>query len=129
MSYLNTARERYGNAQGTVTTRRWPRLAPLFRGGHASCPRCQTAVQFTGAAPASRGEELVKKVAGDRQAVPLHWLEDRLADALYREELRQGAWMTDIGLWGDTVFRQEAARMLAGVRREFGRLARQDEGE
>ena len=84
-------------------------------------------VRLTGAAPSNPAEALIKKVAGDRQAVAFHWLEGQLAEGLYRAELRQGAWLLDIGVWGATVFRREAASMLVAMRPEFGRLAPEDE--
>ena len=114
--------------QGTTTARLWRRLAPLLFRGHTPCPWCHVQVRLTGAAPGNSAEALIKKVAGDRQAVAFHWLEGQLAEGLYRAELRQGAWLLDIGVWGGTVFRQEAASMLAAMRREFGCLVPADEG-
>lgn len=127
MSYLDTTGEGCGKTQGTTTARLWRRLAPLLFGGHVPCPRCHVQVRLTGTAPGNPAEDLIKQVAGDRQAVAFHWLEGQLAEGLYRAELRQGAWLLDIGVWGATVFRREAASMLVAMRPEFGRLALEDE--
>lgn len=50
---------------------------------HAPCPGCHVLMQFTGEPSANPSEDLIKQVAGDRRSVSLHWLEERIAEALY----------------------------------------------
>ena len=100
----------------------WRRFAPSLLRGHAPCLRCQVCVQFTGKPPCNPSEDLIATLAGGRQSVPIHWLEGRVADALYDAALRGGAWAADIGVWGPDAFRDEAVCLLGDVRPEFGRL-------
>ncbi len=104
---------------------KWPMLA-LFR-GHAPCPGCHLQVELTGESPGNPAEELVKKIVGSRRLVPFHWLEERIAEALYYTALRQGTWVIDIGLWGPAAFHREATRILVGMRPKFGFLTEENE--
>ncbi|MBI4288674.1 MAG: hypothetical protein HY671_09635 [Chloroflexi bacterium] len=91
---------------------------PFFR-GHGICSKCHLRVEFTGVPPGNPAEELIAKVAGSRRSVSLHWLEERLADALYYAELDKGGGVNDIGVWGCAVFCKESARMIGEMRPEF----------
>lgn len=79
-------------------------------------------MEFTGAAPENPSEALIEKIVRGRRTVPLHWLEEQVAQALYETELRQGGSAIDIGLWSPAVFREESARLLAEIRPQFGYL-------
>lgn len=92
-------------------------LAPFRR--HTPCAKCRLCVEFTGAQAENPSEALIESVAGGQRTVPLHWLEERIADALYNAELGKSGGATDIGLWGCMVFCTESARMIADMRPEF----------
>lgn len=96
-------------------------LSPRCR-SHAPAPGDHVRMQFTGEPPANPSEDLIRQIVGARRSVSLGWLEEQIADALYHEGLRQGAWVIDIGIWGPAIFRKEAARILADIRPEFGFL-------
>lgn len=97
------------------------KLKELFQPGrHRFCQKCSLCVEFTGEPPANASETLVRNAAGGKRAVPLHWLEDHIADALYRAEIGQGGSANDISLWGPGVFLKESARILAEMRSCFG---------
>ena len=86
-------------------------------------------IRLAGKPPANASESLVERIIGEGKSAPLPWLEERVRDELYRAELRRGAWETDIGVWGPTLFRTEAARVLGEMRPEFARLVTEDEAE
>lgn len=98
------------------------RLASLLFGSDHQCRWCNVQVEFTGFPPANDYEKLLLKLAGNHKQVSFHWLEERLAEALYREELRQGAWVGDIGVLGPAGFRNEAYQKLIKMKPEFGLL-------
>jgi hypothetical protein len=72
-------------------------------------------------------EYLVERIVGKSKSAPFHWLEEKVSEELYYNELRSGAWATDIGVWGPTLFRAEAARVLKEIRPEFAHLVPDDE--
>ena len=118
----NSANGVSGNGRKTVAL--WSRLTSnLFR-VHTPCPGCKARVQFTGERPSSPSEVMIERIAGGRESVPLHWLEERLSEALYHAEVRQGAWALDVGIWGPGAFRSEAQRTLEGLRPGYARLSR-----
>jgi hypothetical protein len=43
---------------------------------------------------------------------PFYLLVERIADQLYREELRQGAWILDIGLFGSSLLISSVAQEI-----------------
>ncbi|MBF8266226.1 MAG: hypothetical protein HW384_2090 [Dehalococcoidia bacterium] len=98
---------------------------PLFQ-RHRFCSKCQLSVEFTGAPPDNPSETLIKKIAGNRRTVSIHWLEEHIADALYYAELRHSAGVNDIGLWGSAVFGKESAKVVAEMRPEFGVIRDKD---
>jgi hypothetical protein len=55
-------------------------------------------------APATPIERLVVSVLQAAGAIPLGSLVERVASELYNEELRHGAWVLDIGLFGSSLF-------------------------
>ena len=61
---------------------------------------------------------------GERESVPLHWLEEQISNTLYHEELELGAGTLDIGLWGPALFGKEADCILAEIRPEFAYFIR-----
>lgn len=71
-------------------------------------------------------EDLIRQELGRTDALDLAELIERVALEAMRLEAIRGAWTTDVGLWGPSVFRREAA---SAVRRMIGRsLALQAEG-
>ncbi len=100
----------------------WKRLLTHICGTHPGCPKDCPLVRFTGDSPRDTTEELIVDAAGGREAVALDWLEERVADSLYRRELLRGGWVVDVGVWGPGVFRQEAGRILSEMRPGFGLL-------
>ena len=103
------------------------RLITIFSRSNRPCACGNVLVQFTGEPPLDQREHLIQRAAANRACVPLHWLEERIARDLYRAELSQGAAALDIGAWGPALFREEAARILAGMRQEFGYFVTQKE--
>lgn len=101
-------------------------ISPLCR-GHGPVSGGHVRVQFTGEPPANPSEDLIRQLVGSRSSISLGWLKEQIADALYHEGLRQGAWTVDIGIWGPAAFRKEAARILADIRPEFGLLVEESE--
>ncbi|MBI2907302.1 MAG: hypothetical protein HYX92_06565 [Chloroflexi bacterium] len=100
-------------------------LVCFLFGGHVPCPGCRVCVQLTGRPPCNPSEELVKRIAGDRGSAPLHWLEERIGEELYRTALCKGAWAADIGVWGPELFHGETSLILEAMRPEFGCLTEQ----
>ena len=78
-------------------------IFPLCR-GHGPVSRGHVCVQFTGEPPANPSEDLIRQLVGGRSSVSLGWLKEQIADALYHEGLRQGAWAVDIGILGSGRF-------------------------
>ena len=101
---------------------RWKRLLAHIHGMYPRCPEDCPRVRFTGDLPRDATEELIVKAAGGRESVALDWLEELVADSLYRQELRRGGWVVDVGVWGPAVFRREARNILRGMRPGFGLL-------
>lgn len=95
------------------------RLGFLILGRPGRYPSCYVHLQLTGKPPANDTERLVEGIVGKGKSAPLHWLEEQLCDTLYRAELRRGAGTLDIGVWGPTLFRIEAVRVLKEMRSEF----------
>jgi hypothetical protein len=62
--------------------------------------------------PATRVEQLALSVLASQGAIPLDTLAERVASELYREELRNGAGVLDIGLFGSRVFTSDVVREL-----------------
>lgn len=98
----------------------WRQFIPLRVGAHSPCPKCDLCLQFTGQPPCTPSEHFIRRIAGERRIASLHWLEEQVSEALYHEELRRGASALDIGLCGPALFHEEAARLLASIRPEFG---------
>ncbi len=57
-------------------------------------------------------ERLAVAALGREGALAYTTLVERVADRLYREELRMGLWAADIGLWGKGLFLTEIAREI-----------------
>ncbi|MBI2852004.1 MAG: hypothetical protein HYX84_02710 [Chloroflexi bacterium] len=91
------------------------------------CEECDVCLQLTGEQPANRAEEIVKRIVGNRQVVSLHWLEEQLSQALYRDELGHNAWAVDIGIWGASCFGPEVARLMTELRPQFAVLIKEGE--
>jgi hypothetical protein len=62
--------------------------------------------------PSTLIEKLTVKTLKDREPTVLPQLVERLADDLYRDEVRNGAWTLDIGLFGSRLFTRDVAREL-----------------
>ena len=62
--------------------------------------------------PATRVERATLRVLKETGETPLERLVDRVADELYREELRDGAWLVDLGLFGSRLFVPDVLRSL-----------------
>ncbi|HLG51226.1 MAG TPA: hypothetical protein VKY56_06265 [Chloroflexota bacterium] len=63
-------------------------------------------------------ETLIRMVLLAHEALDLDLLIDEVAAGAMRQEIRNGAWVSDVGIWGPIIFRREAA---AAVRRMIGR--------
>ena len=62
--------------------------------------------------PATRVERATVRVLKETRETPLETLVERVADELYREELRNGAWLVDLGLFGSRLFVPDVLRSL-----------------
>ncbi|MDO8672861.1 MAG: hypothetical protein Q7O66_15740 [Dehalococcoidia bacterium] len=98
----------------------WRRLKSFIYERHAPCAWCQVQVAFTGEPALDPLEAMILTIADGQKHASFHWLEDRLAEVLYADELRRGAWATDVGVWGPAIFHREASLILRGLRPEFG---------
>ena len=79
-------------------------------------PRLTTKVrlrQITDRRRATAAESVVVELLAHAEEIPLETLVARVAEGLYREELRAGAWAVDVGLFGSGLFAAEARRVLA----------------
>ena len=62
---------------------------------------------------ATAAESVVIDLLARVEELPLETLVERVAEALYHEELRAGAWAVDVGLFGSELFVPDARRVLA----------------
>ena len=69
--------------------------------------------QSTDRRRATAAESVVVELLSHAEEIPLETLVARVAEALYREELRAGAWAVDVGLFGSGLFAAEARQVLA----------------
>ena len=68
--------------------------------------------QITDRRRATAAESVVVELLAHAEEIPLETLVARVAEALYREELRAGAWAVDVGLFGRGLFAAEARQVL-----------------
>ena len=69
--------------------------------------------QITDRRRATAAESVVVELLSHAEEMPLETLVTRVAEALYHEELRAGAWAVDVGLFGSGLFVPDARRVLA----------------
>jgi len=69
--------------------------------------------QITNRRRATAAESVVVELLSHAEEIPLETLVARVAEALYHEELRAGAWAVDVGLFGSGLFVPDARRVLA----------------
>ena len=69
--------------------------------------------QITDRRRATAAESVVVELLSHAEEMPLEILVARVAEALYHEELRAGAWAVDVGLFGSGLFVPDARRVLA----------------
>jgi hypothetical protein len=62
--------------------------------------------------PETRVEQLAVSLLASKGVIPLDTLAERVASELYREELRNGASVLDIGLFGSRFFTRDVVREL-----------------
>ena len=62
--------------------------------------------------PATPAEQLAVSILASTGAMPLHTLAERVASELYRQELRKGAGVLDIGLFGSRLFKDDVVREI-----------------
>jgi hypothetical protein len=62
--------------------------------------------------PETRVEQLAVSLLASKGAIALDMLAERVASELYREELRNGASVLDIGLFGSRFFTRDVVREL-----------------
>ena len=68
--------------------------------------------QSTNRRRATAAESVVVEALSHAEEMPLETLVALVAEALYHEELRGGAWVMDLGLLGSGLFVAEARRTL-----------------
>ena len=71
------------------------------------------------ATPVERATLRVLKETGETRLEPLV---ERVADELYREELRNGAWLVDLGLVGSRLFVPDVLRSLKAYNGSLWRI-------
>ena len=69
--------------------------------------------------PSTPVERLVLAILRDEGAIPLPVLVERVANALFQDELAGGAWVLDLGMLGSTLFVPDAT---AGIQAANGVL-------
>lgn len=69
-------------------------------------------VALSGSAPSCAWQGLPACLLGARDSWALYELVERLAAELYREELRAGGWLLDLGLWGTRLYRAAARDLI-----------------
>ena len=79
--------------------------------------------QITDPRRATAAESVVVQLLSQAEDLPLETLVGRVAEALYHEELRAGAWAVDVGLFGSGLFTAEARRVLAAGDGELWEIA------
>jgi hypothetical protein len=62
--------------------------------------------------PATPIEKLAVATLKEREPTPLTTLVERVAHGVYLDEIRAGAWVLDIGLFGSRLFTRDVAREL-----------------
>ena len=69
--------------------------------------------------PASDAEAFVVTLLAAESELPYREVISRLAESLYRNELRSGGWSVDIGLFGSSLFVPEARCALEAGKGEL----------
>lgn len=66
----------------------------------------------SGRSPATPIEKLTVTALKDQGPTPFLALVERVAREIYLDEIRKGAWVVDIGLFGSSLFTRDVAREL-----------------
>lgn len=61
-------------------------------------------------------ERIVCHILRERKSCNMSELIAKLADEMYKDELLNGAWAVDIGLFGPKIFKRDARRVVLGMR-------------
>ena len=72
---------------------------------------------------ATEGEIAIIELLATQSELALGQAVDVVAEALFREESRAGAWAVDLGLFGSTLFQSEARRILQNGDGELWRVS------
>jgi hypothetical protein len=78
----------------------------------ARAPRLVRPLERPAREAGTPAERFVVSLLAEEGPLPFTGLTERLARWLYAEALRRGGWVADIGIFGSTLFRAEAAREL-----------------
>ena len=93
-----------------LLTRVWHRF---FDTDHSISASATGALVYVRAsrAPNSLTESLIVELLADGPRT-LDDMTEQIAEQLMREEIATGSWATDVGVWGPTLFRQEASSLI-----------------
>ena len=91
----------------TTGSKKWP------NGSTTNIP-CDFIVRIEGSLrePTTLVERLTVAVLQRESPIPLHLLLERVADELYQQELDDGAWVLDLGMFGSGLFIPDLAREI-----------------
>ena len=78
--------------------------------------------------PQTRVEEIAVAMLVREEQVPLNELAALLAENLYRDELRNGGWVADLGLLGSSVFVADALHEINAGDRGLWNIVRSEGG-
>jgi hypothetical protein len=86
-------------------------------GAHAPQPAAY--VYLIGRPAASPVEQWLAQELAGGEGHPQSLVIDRLAQRMLRQELAEGAWAIDAGIWGPALYQRDAARILRFVEGDF----------
>jgi hypothetical protein len=62
-----------------------------------------------------KSEQLVCKILAAERPCSVSKMAKRIAEEMYYDELKLGAWVVDIGIWGSRLFEREAFVLLESM--------------
>jgi hypothetical protein len=77
--------------------------------------------------PTTLVDRQIVAVLEQETPIPLHLLVQRVADELYREELDDGAWVLELGMFGSTLFIPEVFNAIKSGDGIFWQIEKQSQ--
>ena len=76
--------------------------------------------------PANQIESWLAEQLAGSAGKPLHQVVEAVAERWLRDEIRQGGWVTDIGVWGPSMMGRELAQALRRLDGDFVLISEKD---